>query len=60
MSKDDVIVALPGILKSVLTQVILHIPRISPDKVLQLFGRLSNPNSLKKVIFANVLWKNLF
>lgn len=49
MSKDDVMTALPDILTSVLTEVILHIPRISPDKVLQLFGRLSNPTSLKKV-----------
>ena len=60
MSKDDVIASLPDILKSVLTEVILHIPRISPDKVSQLFGRLSNPSSLKKVVCYQFMVKKLF
>ena len=49
ITKDDVVSALPKILKLVLSEVILRIPSIAPDQVLKMFGRLSNPVSLKKV-----------
>merc|ERR1712106_639908 len=49
ITKDEVVNALPSILKKVLTNVIIRVPSISPDQVMQMFGRLTNPISLKKV-----------
>ena len=58
ITKEEVVNALPSILKRVLTNVILRIPSISPEHVMQMFGRLTNPISLKKVHqFFNLVYK---